>query len=134
MLDWERITEITDTESLRNPSHDAASRILEAPSRDRYGLAIASGPALPGTKAIAIAAEGGKYYSATRENLVTRRYPLTRSAYAYVNRKADGPLDAPVAQFLRYVLGSEGQKDIAASGSYLRLPAQTAGEQLEKLR
>ena len=44
------------------------------------------------------------------------------------------PLDAPVAQFLRYVLGSEGQKDIAASGSYLRLPAQTAGEQLEKLR
>src|SRR5207247_538630 len=64
MLDWERITEITDTESLRNPSHDAASRILEAPSRDRYGLAIASGPAPPGTKAIAIAAEGGKYYSA----------------------------------------------------------------------
>ncbi len=134
LLDWERITEFTDTRSLRDPSHDAGNRILEALSRDRYGLAVASGPATAATKALALAGESGEYHAPTRENLVTRRYPLARAVYAYVDRKPDTALDAPVAEFLRYVLGVEGQGHVAASGSYLGLEARRAREQARKLR
>ncbi len=95
---------------------------------------MASGPAPAEVKALALApAEGAPAVAATAENLASRRYPLARAAFAYYNRKPDAPLDAPVAEFLRYVLGPEGQR-VAASGAYLTLEATNAREQSEKLR
>jgi phosphate transport system substrate-binding protein len=135
MLDWERVTEFGDTSSLRNPSHDAGRRILAALAKDRYGLAVASGPAPAGVKAVAIrdAAEGPFRY-ATREDVVSRRYPLARAVYAYVNRRPQTALDAPVAEFLRHVLSHEGQRAVEGSGAYLPLADDAANRQAAALR
>jgi len=134
-LYWDHLTEFTDSSPVRPRSHDAASRILETLARDRYGLAVAAGPAIAGVKAIALAAGADTPPIApTPDNLVSRRYPLGRSVFAYFNRKPDGPLDAPVAEFLRYVLSEEGQRLVAAGHEYLRLDEATAAAQTRVLR
>ena len=134
-LYWDHLTEFSDSSPMRPPSHDAARKMLEGLARDRNGLAVAAGPAVVGVKAIALAAgEDALPIEPTPENLVSRRYPLGRSVYAYFNRKPDGALDAPVAEFLRYVLSEEGQQLVATGREYLRLDAATAAAQTRLLR
>ncbi len=133
MLHWDRITEFSDTSRLRDPSHDAAARALQALARDPFGLAVASGEPVSGAKALALCAEDGACYHASAETLVSRRYPLARSVHAYVNRKPGTPLDAPTRAFLDYVLGADGQRDIDAAAAYLRLAAEVVREERAKL-
>ncbi len=134
-LYWDRLSEFKDSSPLRPHSHDAGKKILEALARDRYGLAVAAGPAGAGVKAVALAtAEDVNAVAPTRENLVSRRYPLGRSVFAYFNRRPDGPLDAPVAEFLRYVLSGEGQQLVAKGREYLPLDAATAVAQTSALQ
>jgi phosphate transport system substrate-binding protein len=134
-LYWDHLTEFTDSSPVRPRSHDAASKVLEALARDRYGLAVAAGPAIAGVKAIALTAGAdAPPIAPTPDNLVSRRYPLGRCVFAYFNRKPDGPLDAPVAEFLRYVLSEEGQRLVAAGREYLRLDEATAAAQTRVLR
>jgi len=89
---------------------------------------------VPQVKALAIALDAtAEAVAATRETLVSRRYPLTRAVYAYFNRRPDAPLDAAVGGFLRYVLSHEGQQDVAGGADYLPLSPETAHQQLRKL-
>jgi phosphate transport system substrate-binding protein len=122
MLEWDRITELTD-----------GAAILAALQRDRDGLAVASGPPPRGLKAIPIAGDDGVFRAATRDEVISRRYPLSRAVYAYVNRKPGDPLDATVGAFLRYALGPQGQRDVDESAAYLPLTAAMVREQLRKL-
>ncbi len=122
MLDWDRIAELPE------------ASILAALQRDRDGLAVASGPAPAGLKAIAIAGDDGVFRTATREDVIARRYPLARAVYAYVNRRPQGPLDAPVAAFLRYALGPQGQRDVEETALYLPLTDARAREQASRLQ
>lgn len=120
MLDWDRITE--------------SPQPIAALLRDRYGLAVASGRAPSGLKIVAIAGDDGMLHSPTREEIAARRYPLARAVFAYVNRKPQGPLDAPVAAFLDYALGPQGQQDVDVTGIYLPLTSDNAREQAARLR
>ena len=123
-LHWERMKEFKDTSVA---SHDAGRRMLDALAADRHGLAVASGPAPPGVKALALASvEGADALAATAENVASRRYPFARAIFAYYNRKPDTPLDAPTAQFLLYVLSGQGQRMVDARDGYLPLTAQAA--------
>jgi phosphate transport system substrate-binding protein len=119
MLDWDRIAELEDP--------------LAALARDRDGLAVASGPAPAGVKAIAIAGDDGVFRMPTRDEVAARRYPLARAIFAYVNRMPQGPLDAPVAAFLRYALSREGQGEVLRAGTYLPLTGAMQREELKKL-
>jgi phosphate transport system substrate-binding protein len=122
MLEWDRVTELAD-----------GAAIFAALERDRDGLAIASGPTPRGIKAIPIHGADGVFHTATRDEVISRRYPLSRAVYAYVNRKPGDPLDAAVGAFLRYALGPRGQRDVDESAAYLPLTAAMAREQLKKL-
>jgi phosphate transport system substrate-binding protein len=127
-MNWEHLTEF------KTP--DAGGRILAALAADRLGLAVTGGPSgcVPQVKALALArGAGDEAVAATRENLISRRYPLTRSVYAYFNRRPDEPVGATLGEFLRYVLGQSGQQDVAAGEHYLPLSPETAGQQLQKL-
>ena len=132
-LHWERLAEFKDSPSRRDATHDAYRKILEALARDPHGLAIASGPAAGEVKALALAGDGAEDIAATRANLVARRYPLTRAAYAYYNRRPGSPLDPKVERFLRYVMSEEGQQDVGDAEAYLPLNPETAREQLTRL-
>ena len=52
------------------------------------------------------------------------RYPLSRFLYLCINKPPNRPLRRPVAEFVRFLLSSEGQ-DIVAAGGNIALSAST---------
>jgi phosphate transport system substrate-binding protein len=110
---------------------DAGQLILEALSSDRYGIAISNMHyRSPQVKALWLAGDdGGTYIEPTRENVRNRTYPLTRTVYIFVKR----PVQAKVAEFLRYILSRQGQQDVVTEGAYLPLPAWAVREQVKQM-
>lgn len=116
--------------------YEAGQQILDALATDRSGIAISNlRYANPQVKPLALAARDGRpYYEATKENLISWNYPLTRIIPAFVDRKLGQPIDPKVREFLRYILSQEGQQAIVRDTGYLPLNAQVIREQLKKLQ
>ncbi len=114
---------------------DAGRRSLDALAKDRFGIAFSNLAFMNAqVKPLALAAvDGGPYYEATNENLIQRRYPLTRAALIYVNRLPGQPLNPNVKEFLRYVLSEEGQRDVMREKDFLPLSEAVVREELKKL-
>ena len=131
-LNWDRLREFAEPRSPEGPRADAGRLILGALAADRFGIAVSNLPgANPGVKPLALAAdEGGPWFEATRETVLTRHYPLTRVISAWVNRPSGQPLDQNVGEFLRYILSHEGQSDVLRDGGFLPLCAEIVREQL----
>jgi phosphate transport system substrate-binding protein len=115
----------------------ASERMLEALSKDKYGIGWAAQMHVkdyPGVKAIALAAgEGGPFVPMTAQTVANRTYPLIRDAYVYVNRAPGRPMDPKVREFLRFVLSREGQQIIADTDMYYPLTADALREQSKRL-
>jgi len=89
---------------------------------------------IDGIKPFALAPRrGGSYVFPSRESFQNRSYPLTRSIYIFLNRKAGSPIDPKLKEFLSYILSRDGQEIVAREGGYLPLTAAVAREQLQKL-
>ena len=136
MMNWSRYTEFADTAPTVKPSHDAGRQTLAALAKDRYGLAIASlGFANDQVRALSLAVGGGGApVTATRDNLISHRYPLTRGVTACFNRKPDVAPPALVAEFLRYILSEAGQQVIGQGEGYLPLDATQAAAAARQLK
>jgi phosphate transport system substrate-binding protein len=119
----------------QRPHIDTAGRaIVDALGRDKWGMAIGNLHfRSPKVKVVALLAPDGAAYLPTRTHVGSRAYPLSRSAYAYVNRPAGKPLDSEVASFLRFILSAKGQGIIDTGSGYLPLPQPAADKQLRKL-
>jgi phosphate transport system substrate-binding protein len=115
--------------------YDHGQQILDALARDRNGIAVSNlRYANPNVKAIALAWQaGGPYYEASIENLIERKYPLTRIIPAVLDRRPGMPIDPKVKEFLRYILSREGQEAVLRDGRYLPITKEAATEQLKKL-
>jgi len=123
---------------ITNPNgtvYEAGQQILDAVAKDRYGIGVSNlRYSNPQVKPLALASQaGGSYYAASQENLISRRYPLTRIIPAFINRVPGQPVDPKVKEFLRYILSREGQEDIVRDGGYLPLNKEAIREQLKKL-
>jgi phosphate transport system substrate-binding protein len=129
------LKEFADLKQSDGSLSDAGQRILKALAQDRYGVAFANLRYVNAqVKPLALAAmDGGPYYLATKENLIQRKYPLTRIASIYVNRAPGKPVDPTVKEFLRYILSYEGQQAILRDGRYLPLSQKAILEQLKEL-
>lgn len=115
--------------------YDAGQQILEALAKDPRGIALSNRHYLnPKVKPLALAVtEAGPFVPATRENLISRAYPLTRIIPAYFNQAPGRPVDPAVREFLRYILSRDGQEDIARDGEYLPLSPKAAAAALARL-
>ena len=115
--------------------YDHGQQILDALAKDRYGIAVSNLRYMnPQVKPLALAVnDGGPYYEATKENLIQRKYPLTRIIPAFINRAPGQPVDPKVKEFLRYLLSYEGQHDLVREGGYLPLSQESIRAQLKKL-
>src|SRR6266852_4183733 len=114
---------------------DGGQRILDALAEDNYGIAYSNLRYRNAqVKDVALATtDGGPYYAATKENLIQRKYPLTRFITTFINRAPGQPVDPKVKEFLRYILSRDGQEAIVRDGNYLPLSEDSIREQLRKL-
>ena len=111
--------------------------LTEELAKDRYGIAWTGIPQAAGVaevKVLALASrDGAPYVMPTRETVLDRTYPLTRSVFIYINRAPGKPLERKQREFLRYILSREGQEAVARNGNYLPLTAAVVAEERRKL-
>jgi phosphate transport system substrate-binding protein len=134
---WNSRTKAFENQILTDGSRiDAGALILEALSKDRFGIAISNlHYRRPDVKVVPIAVRAGAdYVMPTKETVQNRAYPLSRSVYIILNRPPKHPIDPVTLEFLRYVLSRDGQQDVVAEGAYLPLPVSLAVNALIKLR
>jgi phosphate transport system substrate-binding protein len=120
---------------------DDRGQMMEALSKDRYGIAYAAMVHKTAeVKTLALAEKPGEQYiEPTRKTVANRTYPLARFAYIYFapdqpnGDPADPKVDPKVKEFLRYILSRQGQQDVVREGDYLPLTVTVVREQLRKL-
>jgi phosphate transport system substrate-binding protein len=127
----------------------SSQRMYEALEKDRYGIGWGAmmhvtGTCVnpdgskcagyPGVKVIAVSkAPDAPAIAFTADNVASRKYPLARDAYVYVDKPPGRAMDPKVREFLRFVLSREGQEIIAKNGPYSPIPADYIRVQLKKL-
>jgi phosphate transport system substrate-binding protein len=110
---------------------NAGDLIVKAIEQDEAAIGFCGyGHVTDKVKALALSEDGVHYIPLTRENVLDRSYPLTRTVYIYLNRT---PPNSLAHDFLRYVLSAEGQAGVARQGVYLPLPAKFARAEQAKL-
>lgn len=116
--------------------YDHGQRILDALALDPAGIAISNiRYARPEVRALPLAwTVAGPYVHATRATLIDQQYPLVRLIPAIVDVPPGGRLAPPTREFLRFLLGREGQQALLRESGYLPLGIAARREQLEKLR
>ena len=85
-----------------------------------------------GVRALPLSKKGDIYVEANMANAISKKYPLSRFLYVYVNKhpnKALAPMDA---EFLKMVLSKSGQKIVEKDG-YIPLPNSVVQEEWKKL-
>lgn len=86
-----------------------------------------------GVKALALSLkEGEPAVEATYDNVLSGKYPLSRSLLIYVAKEPNKPLPPVTAEFLRYILSKEGQEIVVKDG-FMPLTAEAAEKELAKL-
>ncbi len=115
--------------------YDHGQQILDNLAKDRSGIAVSNiRYAGPDVKPLALAAgPAGPYYSASKQTLIERTYPLTRTIPAVIDRAPGQPVDPKVREFIRFILSREGQAAVNQDGRYLPLSPAFATAQRRKL-
>ncbi|MCF6336500.1 MAG: phosphate ABC transporter substrate-binding protein PstS family protein [Gammaproteobacteria bacterium] len=87
-----------------------------------------------GVKSVPLAKKSGKpFVAATSENAVSKKYPLSRFLYVYVNKHPNKPLAPLEYEFIKLVLSKVGQEVVIKDG-YIPLPAKVAAKTLARIQ
>jgi phosphate transport system substrate-binding protein len=79
-----------------------------------------------GVRAVPLAKKDGEpFVEATPENAVSKKYPLARVLYVYVNKRPNQPLPPMEREFFKMVLSKQGQEVVVKDG-FVPLPAALA--------
>ena len=71
--------------------------------------------------------------SPTQENVVTGKYPLSRTYYFYLNREPGKALAPELSEFLQFILSQQGQAAVTQASLY-PMPADIAQAYRKRLR
>jgi phosphate transport system substrate-binding protein len=105
------------------PAVDAGELILRGLAKDPAGIGISNiHYATQDVKVVPLSTlDNEPSVAPTRENIESRRYPLSRAVYVVFDRDAGHVANPIVLEFLRYLLSSKGQTDVLNDGTYLPL-------------
>jgi phosphate transport system substrate-binding protein len=114
------------------PDEVIADAVAKDPAAIGFGCL---GTAIPGMKTVALAVDSaGPYYRGTLEEVKSMAYPLSRPIYMVIDREPGKALDPQQAEFLAFVLSTEGQAIISQSEGWLPLPPGVAAAERKKLQ
>ena len=113
------------------PAVDSGELILRDLAKDSAGIGISNiHYATQDVKVMPLSTLDNKPSVApTRENITSRRYPLSRAVYIVFDGNAGHFVDPIILEFLRYILSSQGQGDVLHDGTYLPLAPSIVEEQ-----
>jgi phosphate transport system substrate-binding protein len=110
-----------------------SSAVVQGIGADPYAIGYSGvGYKTSGVRALPVAGDDGQFFDANYDNALSGDYPLARFLVVYVNKKPGAPLDTLTLEFLKFVLGMEGQA-IVEKGDYYPLPAEVAAEVVDTL-
>ena len=111
-----------------------SASVVQGITEDKFAIGYSGiGYRTSGVKALALAKkEGAPCYEGSYENVISKKYPISRYLYIYIAKTPNKPLDPLVKEFLKYVLSYEGQQIVIKDG-YLPLPYEVVMEELGKL-
>src|SRR5690606_20888876 len=101
---WDRISEYADRRRLDGTVAKAADRAGDGGRGLPSALVIANAAQARGGLKLVALADAGKPLLPTKMSVATRSYPLTRRAYAFVDRKPGQRLAPHIEGFLRFIL------------------------------
>ncbi len=101
-----------------------SASVVQGITEDKGGIGYSGiGYITSGVKAIELAPKGTTDCAAPNlDNIISKKYPLGRYLYLYVNKKPNEALDPLRLEFLKFVLSKQGQEVVVKDG-YLPLPA-----------
>ena len=104
-------------EMKKQPSSEA---VVQMVAKDRYAIGYSGiGYKTPDVRTVPLSiAEGSACSDTSAEAAYSRKYPLARYLYIYINKKPDAPLDALRREFIKYILSKDGQTETEAGGFY----------------
>ncbi|MGH9643573.1 MAG: PstS family phosphate ABC transporter substrate-binding protein [Terriglobales bacterium] len=127
----------SDTKMVTDP-RGSSYHMLEELKNDKYGIAWSGVPHVQhvgGLKILSIApADSQRYVVPSRDSVLNRTYPLSRSIFFYIKHAPGQQVDPNVREFLRYILSKEGQQDVERMNVYLPLTPTFAQEQLKSIQ
>ncbi len=111
-----------------------SASVVMGVTEDRSGIGYSGiGYKTSGVKAIALSAkEGAPAAEPNYENVLSGKYPLSRTLLIYVGKEPNKALSPVAAEFLKYILSKEGQEIVVKDG-FLPLPAEVVEKELAKL-
>ena len=101
----------------KQPSSEA---VVQMVANDRYAIGYSGiGYKTSGVRTVPIAiSEGAPCSDTSAEAAYSRKYPLARYLYIYLNKDPKEPLDAVRREFIKYILSKDGQTETEAGGFY----------------
>ncbi|MDN3680149.1 phosphate ABC transporter substrate-binding protein [Vibrio tapetis subsp. quintayensis] len=85
-----------------------------------------------GAKLLPISKQGTDYVEASRDNVLSGSYPLSRFLYVYINKHPGQPLSPLEEQFVRFIFSKQGQYLVEKEG-YVPVSVQLVDNELAKL-
>jgi phosphate transport system substrate-binding protein len=111
-----------------------SSSVVQGVAEDKYAIGYSGvGYTTSGVKTVPLSeSDAGPFYGESYENVLARKYPLSRYLYVYVNRAPNKPLDPLLREFFAFLLSKEGQEIVVKDG-FFPLTAAVVTEEIGKL-
>jgi len=110
-----------------------SASVVQSVSASLNGIGYSGiGYTTSGVRALPLSKKGDNFVEANMENAVSKKYPLSRFLYVYVNKHPNKPLAPMEAEFLKMVLSKSGQKIVEKDG-YIPVPNSVVVKEFKKL-
>ncbi|MBE7467107.1 MAG: phosphate ABC transporter substrate-binding protein PstS family protein [Planctomycetes bacterium] len=111
-----------------------SAAVVQGVTVDKFGVGYSGiGYMTAGVRAVPLSKKDGEEaIEATADNCYAGKYPLARFLLIYINKAPGKPLDPLTKEYLKLVLGKEGQEVVVKDG-YFPIPAKIAEAELKKL-
>lgn len=108
--------------------------VVQSVASDKFAVGYSGiGYRTDGVRAVPLAPYyGAKCYDASSEATLSRKYPIARYLYVYVNKKPNQPLDPLRAEFIKYILSKDGQIQ-TEKGGFFTITNEIREHELTKL-